>query len=286
LMAEDMQSGRPGGAVLVGRVGHAAKSVVKTQLLRRDRVAEADYQARLEVCRHCPGAHATFKSDGSLHTCGPMVESLKEQGRKTCGCVLSKKARDAKETCPFGYWPTLERRPMLASLPLASGRRYREGGPPGRGVYQQTAAVGSSAGLAAVQSAVLLGAAVHFLAVTFEHGVALFFLVELLSALSALGIGILLSLFADNEFQAIQFIPAVITPQVVLGGTFVPVDRLDWYLEYPARAMPVTYLVEGMEYVVIGRGEAADLWTAVAVLAGFTVLTVGAAGIAIRRRTG
>jgi len=49
-------------------------------------------------------------------------------------------------------------------------------------------------------------------------GVELFFLVELLGAFTALGI--VLSLFAQNEFQAIQFIPVVITPQVVLGGTF------------------------------------------------------------------
>lgn len=138
--------------------------------------------------------------------------------------------------------------------------------------------------LATVQSVVLLGAGVAFLGVEFEHGAGLFLLVELLGAFTALGIGIVLSLFAENEFQAIQFIPVVITPQVILGGTFLPVDRLDWYLEYPARAMPITYLVEGMEYVVLGRGEAADLWTAVAVLSAFTVLSVGAAGVVVGRQ--
>jgi ABC-2 type transport system permease protein len=64
--------------------------------------------------------------------------------------------------------------------------------------------------------------------------------VELLGALTALGTGIVLSLFATNEFQAIQFIPVVITPQVVLGETFRPVSELPAYLEYPALAMPVT----------------------------------------------
>jgi ABC-2 type transport system permease protein len=137
--------------------------------------------------------------------------------------------------------------------------------------------------LAAVQAVVLLGSAVYFLNVTFEHGVALFFLVELLSALSALGIGIVLSLFADNEFQAIQFIPVVISPQVILGGTFLPVDQLPWYLEYPARVMPVTYVIEAMQYVVNGTGDAGEFRVVLAVLLGFGVAAVGVAGVVVRR---
>ncbi|MFB6196943.1 MAG: ABC transporter permease [Halobacteriaceae archaeon] len=140
--------------------------------------------------------------------------------------------------------------------------------------------------LATVQSAVLLGAGIYFLNIEFEHGVELFFLVEILGAFTALGIGIVISLFAQNEFQAIQFIPIVITPQVILGGTFLPVDDLVWYLEYPARIMPVTYLIQGMEYVVLGRGAPADFWTAIAALAGFTVLAIGTAGLVVRRQTG
>lgn len=137
--------------------------------------------------------------------------------------------------------------------------------------------------LATVQSAVLLGASVHFLNVTFAHGVGFFFLLELLGALSALGIGILLSLFAENEFQALQFIPVVITPQVVLGGTFRPVSELPAFLEWPARVMPITYLIEGMEYVVLDRGTAGDAWLAVGVLAVLAVLSILAAIIAVRR---
>jgi ABC-2 type transport system permease protein len=137
--------------------------------------------------------------------------------------------------------------------------------------------------LAVVQAVVLLGAAVYFLDVTFEHGLALFFLVELLSALSALGIGIVLSLFAENEFQAIQFIPVVISPQIIVGGTFLPVEQLPWYLESPARAMPVTYIIEAMQYVVNGTGDAGEFRVAVAVLVGFGVATVAVAGVVVRR---
>jgi ABC-2 type transport system permease protein len=137
--------------------------------------------------------------------------------------------------------------------------------------------------LATVQSVVLLAGAVWFLDVGFEHGVALFVLVELLGALTALGVGVVLSLFAENEFQAIQFIPAVITPQVILGGTFLPVDELPTYLEWPARAMPVTYLIEAMRYVVLDRGTASEFRGALLALVGFAVGAILLAGVMVRR---
>jgi len=137
--------------------------------------------------------------------------------------------------------------------------------------------------LAVVQSVVLLGAAVVFLDVTFTHGVALFLAVEILGAFTALGLGVLLSLFAQNEFQAIQFIPVVITPQVILGGTFLPVSELPAYLRYPALLMPITHLVDAMEYVVLGVGDRGDLLVAVGALAGFATLAVVTAAVVIRR---
>jgi ABC-2 type transport system permease protein len=137
--------------------------------------------------------------------------------------------------------------------------------------------------LATVQSLVLLGAAVAFLDVSFANGVSLFVAVELLGAFTALGIGVLLSLFAENEFQAIQFIPVVITPQVILGDTFLPVEQLPVFLEWPARAMPVTYLVRAMEYVVLDLGTATEFWWSMAALFAFASLSVGVAGLVVGR---
>ena len=87
-------------------------STAKTHLLRKGRVGLEQYEQRLDVCRSCPGKHATFKKDGSLNTCGPMLKSMADSGQKTCGCILSKKAWDAKEDCPFGHWPTIEIKPV------------------------------------------------------------------------------------------------------------------------------------------------------------------------------
>lgn len=137
--------------------------------------------------------------------------------------------------------------------------------------------------LAAVQSFVLLGASIAFLDVEFAHGIGLFILVELLGALTALGIGIVLSLFAENEFQAIQFIPVVITPQAILGGTFLPVEELPTYLEWLARAMPVTYLIDAMRYVVRDQGTLKEFQGAMLALTAFAVGAVVVAGAMVRQ---
>lgn len=90
---------------VISAVSRAAKSVAKTTL-GIDRASDEQVQARLNVCRQCPGNHAVFKN-GDLHTCGPMLDSMREAGEGTCGCILERKARDLAEGCPFGWWPTL-----------------------------------------------------------------------------------------------------------------------------------------------------------------------------------
>lgn len=137
--------------------------------------------------------------------------------------------------------------------------------------------------LAVVQSLILAGAGVLFLEVEFENGVVLFLLIELLGAFTGLGIGVVLSLFAQNEFQVMQFIPAIISPQVILGGAFVPIEEMPGYLELAARVMPVTYLIEGMQYVIFDEGATADFWLAVAVLSLYTVASIVLASIVVRR---
>ena len=86
-------------------VGHAGKSVVKTAL-GVGRATDARVEARLDVCRRCPGGHAVWK-DGDVHTCGPMLTAMREAGTSGgCGCILRKKAHDLAEDCPFGWWVT------------------------------------------------------------------------------------------------------------------------------------------------------------------------------------
>lgn len=80
----------------------AIKSIVKTEVLRMDRADDELYKERLNTCANCPGGHAVFKN-GTLYTCGKMLDSI-TGAAPTCGCVLTKKARDKKQECPMKYW--------------------------------------------------------------------------------------------------------------------------------------------------------------------------------------
>lgn len=84
---------------------HGAASIAKTSL-GIDRATDEQVEARLNICRRCPGGHAVWTpGGGDVHTCGPMLESMRLSGQGTCGCILHKKARDLAEDCPFGWWP-------------------------------------------------------------------------------------------------------------------------------------------------------------------------------------
>ena len=137
--------------------------------------------------------------------------------------------------------------------------------------------------LAVVQATALAAAGVLFLKVTFTHGFAPFYGLELLGAFSALGIGIAASMLARSELQIIQLAPLVLAPQIILGGVFVPVDALPGWLQPVSRALPMTYLLDGMKELT-QQGATGDLALDVLVLAGFVVLAAVAAVAVLRLR--
>lgn len=111
------------------------------------------------------------------------------------------------------------------------------------------------------------------------------FLVTLLLALGSVNLGIFISTFARTEFQVLQFIPIVIVPQGLLGGIFWPVSSLPDALEPVARAMPLTYAVEGLREVLIKGSDLGSptLQLDLGVLAAVAVLLVVVATLTIRR---
>ena len=65
------------------------------------------------------------------------------------------------------------------------------------------------------------------------------------NALLGMSLGLLASAFARTEFQAVQFMPAFILPQLLLCGLFVPRERMAGALETLANALPATYAYDG-----------------------------------------
>jgi len=108
-------------------------------------------------------------------------------------------------------------------------------------------------------------------------------LVAVLDALLGTALGLCVSAFARSEFQAVQFMPAVVLPQFLLCGLLVPRDEMPAVLEAVSRALPLSYAVDAMSAVASDPHPA--LWGDVAVVVAFIVglLAVGAA--TLRRRS-
>jgi ABC-2 type transport system permease protein len=140
--------------------------------------------------------------------------------------------------------------------------------------------------VALVQAAVVLAFALYVIRLYNAGSVGLLFLFDALLAIGALNLGIFFSTFARNEFQAIQFIPLVLVPQVLLSGIIFPVSTEPGPLQPVSNILPLTYAVYGMRAVMLGgeglgnSGVLLDL----AVLVLFAVVAIALAGLTLRRR--
>lgn len=139
--------------------------------------------------------------------------------------------------------------------------------------------------LALIQAVEVLVFSLAVVQIRNQGNVLLIFGMETLMVIAAVNLGIFLSMFARTEFQAVQFIPIVIVPQVILSGIVFPVSTEPKILQYLSNVLPLTYAVDGMRDIMV---KGADLsWSSLqvdaAVVAGFCVLFI-AAGIATLRR--
>lgn len=142
--------------------------------------------------------------------------------------------------------------------------------------------------LALIQAAEVLVFSLAVLKVQNQGNVLLIFGLEGLMAITAVNLGIFLSMFARSEFQAVQFIPLVIVPQMLLSGIIFPVATEPTVLQYLSNVLPLTYAVNGMRDIMV---KGADLtWPAlqldVGVVAGCCVLLIAAGTATLRRRLG
>ncbi|MEU0404667.1 ABC transporter permease [Streptomyces sp. NPDC006197] len=139
--------------------------------------------------------------------------------------------------------------------------------------------------VAVVQSVLATGLAVRFLGLDVTGSPWLLLLVALLDALLGTALGLFVSAFAASEFQAVQFMPAVIFPQLLLCGLFTPRDRMAPALEAISNALPMSYAVDGMNEVLRHTDMTAAFVRDALVVAGCAVLVLGLGAATLRRRT-
>lgn len=98
-------------------------------------------------------------------------------------------------------------------------------------------------------------------------------------------LGLLASAFARTEFQAAQFMPAFILPQLLLCGLLVPVDKLPDILETIASLLPLTYAIDAIQHVSRQASLSGDVYKDVAVVIGFALVALLLGAATLRRKT-
>lgn len=138
--------------------------------------------------------------------------------------------------------------------------------------------------LATLQALALTGFAVGVCRMTVVGPLWALVLVAVLNAVLGTTLGLAASAVARTEFQAVQMMPAVMFPQIVLGGVVLPRGQMPEVLEAISRALPLSYGVDAMQAVTTSTAVA-DAAPAIAATAAFIIgaLVLGAA--TLRRRT-
>lgn len=138
--------------------------------------------------------------------------------------------------------------------------------------------------IAVLQSAVVLGAAILLFQVKIVGNVLLVFGILLLFAVGNQGLGMVASAAARNELQAVQFIPLVLFPSLLLTGVFYPLEAIPGGLRPLAYAVPMTYANDALRCVMLRGWDAGGIALDVAVLTGYAVVSLLAAAVFIRRQ--
>jgi ABC-2 type transport system permease protein len=144
---------------------------------------------------------------------------------------------------------------------------------------------GAFALMALIQSLIVSAVAFWLLDLHVAHSPWLVSALAVANAVLGMSLGLFVSAFAATEFQAVQFVPAFITPQLLLSGLFAPRDQMNRALELISYALPLTYAYDALARVTSPGPLGWRLALDVAVVLGSTVLALLLGALTLRRRT-
>lgn len=137
----------------------------------------------------------------------------------------------------------------------------------------------------AVQALLASVVAFWFLGLDVAGSVTWVIVVAMLDAMLGVALGLLCSAFAQTEFQAVQFLPVVVIPQLFLCGLFVPRPQLPGWMEALSDVMPLTYAVQALQEVAAHPTPTTLMWRDIGIVAGCIVVGLALAAATLRRRT-
>lgn len=138
--------------------------------------------------------------------------------------------------------------------------------------------------LALAQSLVACTVVLGLLKVTVLCGTIPVVIGAVVAAFLGTALGLFMSAFATSEFQAVQFMPAFIFPQLLTCGLFVPREHMAKLLQWFADIMPLTYSVDAMQQIAVHATWTATLTRDLLIVLGYAVAALVLASVTIRRQ--
>ena len=144
--------------------------------------------------------------------------------------------------------------------------------------------------VAAVQSLLAVLLSVFLLGLDVTGPGWMLVVVAVADAVLGTALGLFVSAFARTEFQAVQFMPVIVIPQILLCGLFIARDAMPTVLEAISSVLPLSYAVDAMTAVSTTTSDGfggvdADVWTDLLVVVGFTLAGLALGAATLRRRT-
>lgn len=144
---------------------------------------------------------------------------------------------------------------------------------------------GLAFGLAAlVQSLVTAAVALGPLGLNVQNP-AMIGVFAIIDALLGTGLGLLMSAFAATEFQAVQFMPAIVLPQLLLCGLLNPRSNMAEPLRWLSDVLPLSYATDGITGASVQAAITGEVYLDALVVLGCLLVAVALAGATLRRRT-
>lgn len=139
--------------------------------------------------------------------------------------------------------------------------------------------------LAALQAAIASAVAFYLLDLDTEGSLGTVMGIAIASAVLGSSIGLFTSAFATSEFQAVQFMPVVVAPQILLCGLIWPREEMIGWLQAASDVLPMTYAVDALLEVAANVDPTDQMWRDVAIIVGATVVALLLGAATLRRKT-